>query len=809
MPRLTRVGNYYCRQDPPKARVWDDEKGKRNGSAKVDHHVLVKDQEGSVLLNTTSRRHSLRAFSSSLVKSKSKSLQSFSRDSIRRKIQRSMSITPESKKKKKKRIESEPSNSTDVDPDYMVIKQAYSLRTRTISSGSSRRMSSISSKESRNSECTHIAPKPIKSNIISNTMGARSYSISPSLFRRKCVKAQNGMTQNCKTDVKRNIAMPLRIEIPSSKPEAHKSNCREDAHVPILQMKQPEEPIETNPVGSNSPSAGSQTSSKSVHFAPEIKMKSVIPIIPPEKCRTPANTNSQIETVATLENNLEEMEKDPLNVSRTDMAETMIKGENIVTENITSSSALQKFISPLESCIATWAPKTPEEDTDTIGFKEADELRHLDGKKVDMEDNRRLTKVEVEPIRKATREEPNHVRNTCHGNDITEEYATSCKRLPTKIKSIPREHVLVYNIKAIPVQRDKHYYYHREETDAMKINKCTHHGGVDHPKVEKPEHIRSQQLVTLHDSPILDRVIKARKQKSKQSSPASDLSFDKKLSSSYDKTATPTSNYTKGKNKTSSHSSDKVIIPKRFQTSTEDFLPTKQDSKSHICRPVASVVVNDNQVLQARTIDITQNGPKNTQLPQKIDPKQSAILSKDVVAATGKIIHSKSTSNLREKHSTLKPLALPLSSALLLSGAYPGYRPPDSEIIPFVDDSIQYLVDDPPMSLTNVNTNDYQSCQDTTAKCSLFESESMQPQSVELESNSKEVVYVCNVSTEVNGSWISNKEKSCCELDKTCKETNDPIPLKSDLDCNSSNGMFKFAIWKGFGFDIFRSIFLP
>ena len=83
-------------------------------------------------------------------------------------------------------------------------------------------------------------------------------------------------------------------------------------------MKQPEETIEPNPVRSNSPSAGSQTSSKSVHFAPEIKTKSVIPIVPPEKCRTPANTNSQIETVATLENNFEEIAKDPLNVSRTD-----------------------------------------------------------------------------------------------------------------------------------------------------------------------------------------------------------------------------------------------------------------------------------------------------------------------------------------------------------------------------------------------------------------------------------------------------------------------------------------------------------
>ena len=196
-------------------------------------------------------------------------------------------------------------------------------------------------------------------------------------------------------------------------------------------------------------------------------------------------------------------------------------------------------------------------------------------------------------------------------------------------------------------------------------------------------------------------------------------------------------------------------------------------------------------------------------MPKKTELKQSAVQSKVVVAATGKIKHSKSTSNLREKHSTPKPLALPLSSALLLSGAYPGYRPPDSEIIPFVDDSIPYLVNDPPMSLTNVNSNDYQSCQDTSKKCSLFENNSKQPQSVELESNSKEVVYVCNVSTEVNGSWISNKEKSCCELDKTCKETNDPIPLKSDLDCNSSNGMFKFAIGKGFGFDIFLSIFLP
>ena len=110
---------------------------------------------------------------------------------------------------------------------------------------------------------------------------------------------------------------------------------------------------------------------------------------------------------------------------------------------------------------------------------------------------------------------------------------------------------------------------------------------------------------------------------------------------------------------------------------------------------------------------------------QKTDLKKSAILSKDVVEATGKIKHSKSTSNLREKHSTLKPLALPLSSALLLSGAYPGYRPPDSEIIPFVDDSIPYLVNDPPMSLTNVNSNDYQSCPDTSAKCSLFETESI------------------------------------------------------------------------------------
>ena len=49
-------------------------------------------------------------------------------------------------------------------------------------------------------------------------------------------------------------------------------------------------------------------------------------------------------------------------------------------------------------------------------------------------------------------------------------------------------------------------------------------------------------------------------------------------------------------------------------------------------------------------------------------------------------------------------LSMPLSSKLILTGDFPGYQPPNADAIPFVDDSIPYVLDDPPpLSLTPVS----------------------------------------------------------------------------------------------------------
>ena len=95
MPRLTRVGNYYCRQDPPKARVWDDDKKGSNGNVIDCNHVLVTDTHGGIL-NVKSNTRRKFSFSKSSIKTRSLqslSRQSFSRQSVKKTLQRSLSMS--------------------------------------------------------------------------------------------------------------------------------------------------------------------------------------------------------------------------------------------------------------------------------------------------------------------------------------------------------------------------------------------------------------------------------------------------------------------------------------------------------------------------------------------------------------------------------------------------------------------------------------------------------------------------------------------------------------------------------------------
>ena len=48
---------------------------------------------------------------------------------------------------------------------------------------------------------------------------------------------------------------------------------------------------------------------------------------------------------------------------------------------------------------------------------------------------------------------------------------------------------------------------------------------------------------------------------------------------------------------------------------------------------------------------------------------------------------------------------MPRSSVMILSGKYPPFRPSAHDIIPYVDDSIPYLMDDPPLSLAPSNAS--------------------------------------------------------------------------------------------------------
>ena len=93
------------------------------------------------------------------------------------------------------------------------------------------------------------------------------------------------------------------------------------------------------------------------------------------------------------------------------------------------------------------------------------------------------------------------------------------------------------------------------------------------------------------------------------------------------------------------------------------------------------------------------NSPANNQiLYHKVSPTSNT--SKGVPNPSPLISkYSKSADDLK-RISFNKSLSMPLSSKMILSGEYPGYRPPNADTIPFVDDSIPYISDEPPMSLT-------------------------------------------------------------------------------------------------------------
>ena len=97
MPRLTRAGNYYCRQEPPKARVWDDGRPS-NGNVGGFNHVFVTDKGG--IINGSS--FTTRARSSSSASQKTMiSLEPFSKVNVKEKLQRSFSL-PHSYKRRNK-----------------------------------------------------------------------------------------------------------------------------------------------------------------------------------------------------------------------------------------------------------------------------------------------------------------------------------------------------------------------------------------------------------------------------------------------------------------------------------------------------------------------------------------------------------------------------------------------------------------------------------------------------------------------------------------------------------------------------------
>ena len=216
------------------------------------------------------------------------------------------------------------------------MKEAATLRARSLassrtSSRGSRRTSGSSGKSGisvednidENSRRRTEEEKHVHNIIGNKPLVCRTYSVSPTLFRRRCIKNQNKYKNYGKVE---NISKPLRIEIPHQNLEYSSNTQRND----VLSTSQDPNPsydklvtrlcdtndtIVTNSTGNNSPSGGSNNSSKSVHFAPELKLTGATNIGVVQTSRI-SNKHTCIDVPPPMETNLDESMKPTSNINK-------------------------------------------------------------------------------------------------------------------------------------------------------------------------------------------------------------------------------------------------------------------------------------------------------------------------------------------------------------------------------------------------------------------------------------------------------------------------------------------------------------
>ena len=630
MHRFTRVGNYYYREEPPKARVWDDDKKGMGNGVNDCNHVLVTDADGGI-------RSSLKRTRSFSAKNlfKTKSLQNVSRKSSK-KLVRSMSTYSNPYKKEFKASESKTSLSTEVDPTYKILKDALVIRSQSTSSSrqslrGSRKTSESSNRSKTSFECTQGNEKsqeiPNQYTITKET--SRTLSESPTLFHKRVLKNQNKELANGPVNYKSNGLKPLSIEIPI---ETKKNEADEiEVHRSAVQQNQScDSHVETKCFGNNSPSGGSNASSKSVHFATDVRAMSDTPSAIVKSHLSFSNKKPVSENTSPIETNLDECI-----VSVTEKNNTMVKSNlGIKHKDSFPLNERRKLPSPLCSPTYNQSDLGKSDTCSTL-----DKMTIGDYKSTSMPRQASGTQVGA------------------NGDWLT-----------------------------------------KRSGQSRGVNSATN-------KISAPNNDKDPGYRKATDSPVLVKIAQAR-EKTSRAVPYKGSEYNIDCESSHTNSNAPKNrNHSYIERKKESGMSDRrnenIKYSKPYENEEtpiyskyDDVNVNNKTTILHTNRKLPSV---PSQVSQ----DINLNSPANHQYQQV---NQSLFALKKVPSPTPLASkYSKSAIDLKHVNMTTS-LSMPLSSKLILTGDFPGYQPPNADAIPFVDDSIPYVLDDPPpLSLTPVS----------------------------------------------------------------------------------------------------------
>ena len=627
MPRLTRVGNYYCREDPPKARVWEDDTQRSSNIGNDCNHVLVTDAEGG--LRSSLKR--TRSFSAKNLL-KAKSLQNVSKKSTK-KLTRSMSTYSDPYKREFKAAETKAVLSTEIDPTYKVLKEALVIRSKSVSSSKqslrgSRRTSESSNKSKSSAECTqvinslHDGQRPLTH--AQGSSKSMSLSESPTLFHQRFLKNQNKMISSNPHNDKNNGLKPLMIDIPIE--SSKKENSEKEIFTPSVNSNRRKESIEslvnTRSFGNNSPSGGSNNSSKSVHFATDLKPKS----LSQSACSTA--------TASVCQSKNEQLSKNssPMETNFDEHIHQVNESSNPNEQSILEKKHKNSF------------PKNERNKSNTKNASPKHDPLLLSS------------------ARSTFSNESNPQKNFSTTRD--------------------RKKEIIYK-NGIP--------QNLENSENLKKEKT---------KLFTAKHGEKAHLENATDLPILEKIIKEREKNSKS------LPYKRPQNSNkgdgINISTSKHSNYVYIEQKLNPdsfrHSGERPKHLKTFQnmenpmySTYNDKTPTMKTSKEDYSKKCASVSSRDSRVtniyLPANNQLFCQQSNLSQKVPNRLLP--SPLTSK----------YSKSTDDLKKLKLT-NTLSMPLSSKMILSGDFPGYQPPNADSIPFADDSIPYVLDDPPLNLT-------------------------------------------------------------------------------------------------------------